>query len=48
MPKAALDCINCVRWTPNDTHLVGGARNGTLRIWSMKTKQVSRYLLDVT
>eukprot|EP00882_Tetradesmus_deserticola_P034517 GHRQ01039627.1.p1 GENE.GHRQ01039627.1~~GHRQ01039627.1.p1 ORF type:complete len:157 (-),score=38.64 GHRQ01039627.1:39-509(-) len=40
LPKAGLDCITCVRFAPSDTHLVGGARNGTLRIWSLRSKEV--------
>jgi WD40 repeat protein len=41
LPKAGLDCITCVRFAPSDTHLIGGARTGTVHIWSLRSKEVS-------
>uniref|UniRef100_A0A383V7N5 Anaphase-promoting complex subunit 4-like WD40 domain-containing protein n=1 Tax=Tetradesmus obliquus TaxID=3088 RepID=A0A383V7N5_TETOB len=42
IPKAGLDCITCVRFAASDTHLIGGARNGTVRIWSLRSKDVHK------
>jgi WD40 repeat protein len=48
LPEAGLDCITCVRFAPNDTHLICGARNGTLHTWSLKEKKkVSRNALEL-
>lgn len=48
IPKAGLDCITCVRFAASDTHLIGGARNGTVRIWSLRSKDVHKVSRSAT